>query len=267
MQLLLVVAGIVCASLALAAVLTLGVRRLFRGRTSLLTNEGGSPALRAITATYALLLAFVLATSLQSFQSARAQTVAEADTVVSLSNLALLLPAPSGHRVEQALTCYAFTVVNHDFPAMRAGGTVPDNDVPLEQIYRTLPNLDHTSPAATGIANAILVQLSSLTNARDARIRAARSQLPWLLWVVVIGGGIVALLALTAVTYVERPWAQFWLLTGAAAILFAALLLIESLGSPFAGVGVRIDSGPMQSALHVVSSGVSKPYCVTGNPG
>jgi len=82
---------------------------------------------------------------------------------------------------------------------------------------------------------------------------------------VVIGGAVVALLGVTAVTFVERPWAQFWLLSGATAIILAAilllLLLIASLGAPFAGVGVRIDAAPMQSALKAVSVGVPPPYC------
>jgi len=261
MQLASVVIGIVAGSLLVAAVLTIGVRRLFPGRTHLLTNEGGSPALRAITATYALLLAFVLATSLQSFQSARTQTVSEADTIVSLSNLALLLPAPSDHHVERALACYADTVANRDFPAMRSGATPPDDDTALHQLYRSLPNPDQAASSGAGITNAILQQLSNLTNARDARIRAARSQLPWLLWVVVIGGAIVVLLAVAAVTFVERAWAQFWVLGGATAIILAAILLIGSLGSPFAGVGVHIDAGPMQSALKVVAAGLARPYC------
>jgi len=156
MQLARVLIEVVGGSLAVGAVLTTGVRRLFRGRTHLLTNEGGSPALRAITATYALLLAFVLATSLQSFQSARSQVVSEADTVVSLGNLAHLLPAPADQRVQRALACYADTVVTSEFPAMRAGTLLPDDDKALQQLYRALPEPGQASTVGTGVAGAVL---------------------------------------------------------------------------------------------------------------
>jgi hypothetical protein len=95
---------------------------------------------------------------------------------------------------------------------MRSGVTPSDDDTALQQLYRSLPTPDQAVSSGIGITNAILQQLSNLTNARYARIRAPRSQLPWLLWVVVIGGAIVVLLAVTAVTFVERSWAQFWVL-------------------------------------------------------
>jgi anti-sigma factor RsiW len=47
----------------------------------------------------------------------------------------------------------------------------------------------------------------------------------------------------------------------ATAIILAAILLIGSLGSPFSGVGVHIDAGPMQPALKAVSAGLARPYC------
>lgn len=261
MSLLASVVEIVVTSLAVAGILTLAVRTGFSTREKILSNEGGSPALRAITATYALLLAFVLATSLQSFQSARQQSVTEADTVVSLGNLAVLLPAPAHERIDRALSCYAQTVAYHEFPVMQAGKPITDNSAALTGIYRSLPNLDRSSQTQISIGGAVLQQLSVLTSARDARIRAAHSHLPPLLWVVVLGGAAIALLALTAVTFVDRPWPQFWLLSGATAIVLASILLISSLGSPFKSQAVTIDAGPMRAALMVVSTGVPRPYC------
>jgi hypothetical protein len=59
----------VLSAIAVAALLTAAIRYGFRGRGRLLSGDGGSPALRAMTTVYALALAFVLATSLQSFQN------------------------------------------------------------------------------------------------------------------------------------------------------------------------------------------------------
>ncbi len=93
---------IVAGSLILPALLTVGVRKGFPGRNHLLSNSGEiSPALRAITATYGLVLAFVLAASLQSFVAAQGRTVDEADSVVAIGNLARTLPAANDRPVQK----------------------------------------------------------------------------------------------------------------------------------------------------------------------
>jgi hypothetical protein len=247
-------------AIASAAALTLGIRRLFPNRP-LLSNEGGSPALRALTAIYSLLIAFVLLTALQSFQNARQQTASEAGAVVSMANLATLAPQPSRSGVRKSLACYAETVVNSEFPAMRAGRAVPADDTVLENIYRALPN-PASPPAATGgLTQAMLSQLSTITSARDVRIRAAHTSLPLFLWLVVIGGAVAVLLAVAAVTVIDRPWPQFSILTAIALVVVGAILLIGSLESPFASGPVSVSSGPMESAFATVSEGLSPPYC------
>ena len=140
MSLWLTIVVIVGGSLAISGVLTLGIRRLFPARERLLSGDGGSPALRALTATYGLLLAFMLGASLQSYQAAQQQTVSEADTVVSLNNLTLLLPGPTSTTFRSGLACYASTVINREFPAMRAANKAPlDDDSALTRLYREVP--------------------------------------------------------------------------------------------------------------------------------
>jgi hypothetical protein len=256
-QLALVVGG----SLAIAAALTLGFRRLFPGRERLLSSDGGSPALRAITATYGLLLAFVLGATLQSYLSARQQSVNEASTVVSLDNLAHLLPPPFNDDIRTSLACYATTVVNKEFPALKSGKTDGLDNHTLVGLYTEIssPALSNDNDVAT-VEN-MTQQLSNLTSQRDARIRAAKSSLPELLWVLVIGGGVIVLFAVAAITYVDRPWPQFFVLAGVAAIILAAIFLIRALEQPYRSSGLRIDEGDMRAALTIVSRGLERPYC------
>ncbi len=261
MSLPLVLTLIIVVPLVSAAILTLGSRRLLRGRPALLTNEGGSPALRAITACYSLTLAFVLASALSTFLSARQQTVNEADTVVALGNLAPQLRPLAAAVVLRELSCYADTVANKEFVQQKAGLDVPDDNQPLERLYRSLPNLNKAGQGTVSFTEAMLAQLAALTSARDSRIRAARNSLPVLLWLVVIGGAVVFGLAVAAVTVVERPWAQFCVLTGGAAIVIGVIVLIASLERPFTGQ-LSISEKPMRSALTAVSQSVQKPYCV-----
>lgn len=261
MSLILAIVVIVVGALLIPAAFTLGINWLMPRREALLSNSGGSPALRAITAGYVLVMAFVLATSLTSFYAARRQTVAEADAVVSIGNLATRLPPNERLPLLRELSCYADRVANVEFPAIRAGNSLPDDNTPLERLYLLLPNLDRAGQTTITTTGAIMTQLSALTSARDSRIRAARASLPTLLWVVVIGGGVLVLLSVAAITIVDRPWAQYGMLMVLTALILGVILLIAALNQPFSNGSLSISEAPMKSALATVSQHVQRPYC------
>jgi hypothetical protein len=208
-----------------------------------------------------LILAFVLGATLQAYLAANQQTVNEADTLVALDNLSYRLAPSDGTILRDGLACYANVVVNQEFPALKAGEAVPTDERHLIRLYRDLPALDEATPAEIATVQGVEQQLSILTSERGARIRAAHSSLPVLLWVLVIGGGIIVVLSVAAITYVDRPWPQFFVMTGVTAILVAGILLIGALERPYQSSGLRIDAGAMQAALERVSVGVHPPYC------
>lgn len=252
----------VVGSLAIAAAVSIGLHRLFPGRVTLLSDHGGPSALRAITNVYALILAFVLASSLQSFLSAQQQTVSEGDAVVAVGNLALELPSASSQRLRTELACYASSVVHQEFPAMESGQTSQlDDDSELLDVYHTVAGLPTKTQAQVTTNQAITQQMSTLSNARDARIRAAKTSLPVMLWVVVIAGGAILILAVGAMTYVDRPWARFGALAGLTGIIVATILVIVMLQQPYRSEGLRIDSGSMHAALVSVSRGLPPYTC------
>ncbi len=122
----------------------------------------------------------------------------------------------------------------------------------------SLQSSTHDEVATT---QALTQQLSALTDARDARIRAARSSLPLLLWIVVALGGIVVVLAVAAATYVDRPWPQFGALVGVTAVILSTIMLIVTLQQPFRSEGVHIDSSAMAAAMASVSRGAPPHSC------
>jgi hypothetical protein len=259
MSLWLTIVVILVGSAVLAAVLTLGIRRLFRTRDRLLTGDGGSPALRALTATYGLLLAFMLGASLQSYQGAQQQTVSEADTVVSLNNLAGLLPGSASQRFRSSLECYASSVVYQEFPAMRSGSSAPlDDDSALIQLYRDVPAVSAQDGRSEATTQTVMQQLSSLTGQRDARIRSARTSLPTLLWVLIFGGGLIVMMAVAAITFVDRPWPQFVVLTAVSVVFLSAVFLVVTLERPFQSSTLGVSEGPMKSALVSVNAGLPR---------
>jgi Protein of unknown function (DUF4239) len=242
----------VLAAVAVAAVITTTIRYVFRGRARLLSGDGGSPTLRAITTVYALSLAFVLATSLQSFYSTLQQTNAEADTVVALGNLSRTLPSPTGELLRKTLMSYANTVITREFPAMESRHFQPlDDDTALVDLYRTMATAipSGSALAHSATVESIVQQLSNLTTERDARIRAAKSSLPELVWLLIIVGGIIVVLGVAAVTFIDRPWPQFFAVASVSIIFAMVVLIIVSLQTPFVQSGFFVSAEPMKAAL------------------
>jgi hypothetical protein len=248
----------VLSAIGVAALLTASVRYIFRDRDRLLSGDGGSPALRAMTTVYALALAFVLATSLQSFQNATQQANAEANSVIALGHFSQVLPSPAGEQLRAGLVSYANSVINREFPAMEAGVIPAHDNAPLASMYRTLANANSgTAAAATANLQAAVQQLSNLTNDRDSRIRAARTSLSELLWLLIVGGGIIVLLGVAAVTFIDRPWPQFFAVASVAVIFAIVALVIVSLEAPFVNNGFVVSSMPMKIALASIAPGAS----------
>jgi hypothetical protein len=244
------------AALAVAAIITAGTRYVFGERTRLVSDDGGSPALRAITVVYALALAFVLETSLQFFNNAKQQTEAEADTVTALANLSRALPSPTGTQLRAELASYSSTVINREFPAMESGSVqIPDTNESLVHMYRTLAitNREDLNSAAAASLQTAFQQLSNLTTERDARVRAAGNSLPDVIWLLIIGGGIILMLAVAAVTYIDPPWTQFFALASVSVTCAIVTLVILSLQTPFVHNGFFVDAAPMNAALSSIS--------------
>jgi hypothetical protein len=249
----------VLSAIAVAALLTISIRYVFRGRDRLLSGDGGSPALRAMTTVYALALAFVLATALQSFQNTTQQANAEANSVIALGHFSQVLPSPAGEQLRAGLVSYANTVINREFPAMESGSIPAHDNVALTSMYRTLTdaNLGGTSAATTANFQGAVQQLSNLTNDRDTRIRAARTSVPELLWFLIIGGGMIVLLGVAAVTFIDRPWPQFFAVASVSVIFAIVALVIVSLQTPFVNNGFFVSSTPMKIALASIAPGAS----------
>jgi hypothetical protein len=200
-----------------------------------------------------------LATSLQSFQNATQQANAEANSVIALGHFSRVLPSPAGEQLRAGLVSYANSVIDREFPAMEAGVIPAHDNAPLASMYRTVANANAGGTAAAATANlqGAVQQLSNLTNDRDSRIRAARTSLSELLWLLIVGGGIIVLLGVAAVTFIDRPWPQFFAVASVAVIFAIVALVIVSLEAPFVNNGFVVSSMAMKIALASIAPGAS----------
>jgi membrane protein YdbS with pleckstrin-like domain len=126
-------------------------------------------------------------------------------------------------------------------------------------MYRTLAtvNTGGTAVGTSATVQSAVQQLTNLTNSRDDRLRAAKTTLPALVWLLIIGGGLIVLVGVAAVTFIDRPWPQFFALASVAVIFAIVALVIVSLETPFVRNGFFVSSDPMKAALASIASGAS----------
>jgi hypothetical protein len=146
--------------------------------------------------------------------------------------------------VQHALICYARAASAYDWPAMQEGSSAPEVDAAYSDLVVSLGRSGEAPEGTFGPAAAtnILVQVGSISTARETRLVAATTGLPTALWLLVVGGGLLVLVLLFVVTLPAPPWTQA-LLMGLSTMFTAVLIiLIVALNSPFASGSGRIST-------------------------
>lgn len=82
--------------------------------------------LLSVTGTlFAVVLAFIILAAFQTYDGARAGAATEANSLLDMFRTAALYPVGQRDRLRADFVCYARTVVNEEWPAMRHGASSP----------------------------------------------------------------------------------------------------------------------------------------------
>lgn len=208
----------------------------------------------ALAVIYAVVLALVVIASWEGFGRAREAARGEANAWLDLVRLAESWPPAERQLVESALSAYGQAVVADEWPAMARGELESPAAVErLRAVWRAYGELAATSPdlASGPLFSAAIDELDELDDARGQRQLAARSDLPGVMWAVLVVGGIVTV-AFTYLFGVENPVAQGLMLAALTGLIALLLFLIQELSTPFAG-SARIGSEAFQRVLRLAT--------------
>lgn len=147
--------------------------------------------LSALGTTYAVILGFMLYAVWSTFGAADLNTDLEADALVNIYRIAEGLPDPQRSQLQRLAESYADAVINEEWPQM-ARGELPEESRALNrEMWNTIMSLHSSSPTEIAAEDHALSELSVLTQCRRTRILQSKSQLPTILWWVLIVGGIL----------------------------------------------------------------------------
>ncbi|MFB7865037.1 MULTISPECIES: DUF4239 domain-containing protein [unclassified Streptomyces] len=186
-------------------------------------------------AIYGIILAFVIVTLWTQLDSTQTIVATEATDAALIARDAAAFPPPVRARVDEALSGYVHTVVEDQWPRMRAGA--PDYGTTggkLQAVYDALQTYEPKSTREEVFYESAVGHLNDVAAQRRARLTMAEQQLPPLLQVLAFGGALV-LIPLTFLYGMRRMRIQLLFVSSVAALIGFSLLLVFVLDRPFAG--------------------------------
>jgi hypothetical protein len=159
-------------------------------------------------------------------------------------------PAHQRDELRSDFVCYGRSVVSAEWPAMGDGHSAALVDAWIASYRSLFAQLDLSSSRARLGFEEVLQEARARTDGRQERLEQASPSVPSPLWLVLLLGGVVAVvLQLAMADPRERLVVQCGMVAGVAAIVAAGLLLVWFLDHPYEGHTGSIQPTEMQRTL------------------
>jgi Protein of unknown function (DUF4239) len=197
---------------------------------------------------YAVLLALVVIAVWEEHEAAKATVHSEANEVADIFWLARRIPEPDGLQIQELARSYARVVVDEEWPLMEQSRSSPRAWVLLDEMQRSVQDLEVRTQADQVLFDRGLEQVQQLADSRRIRLVEANEGLPASLWVVLIVGGIVTV-GFTYLFGLENTGTHRLMVASLTGMIALVLFTIGTLDYPFSGGG-RIGPEAFELVLH-----------------
>jgi hypothetical protein len=189
----------------------------------------------AVGVLYAVLLAFVVVTVWTNNDSARKTTFQEADALAGIYWISRELPAPLGPQLERQTLDYARTVQDEEWPMMAKHKSDPAATALVYQIRSSVFAIKPDSAAQQVLYDHAVTHLEDLASQRRERLNQVDDEVPVLLWVALIVGGVLTV-GFTFLFGLSNTLAHSLMVLSLGALVVVSLLVIKEMNFPFTGV-------------------------------
>jgi len=223
---------------------------------------------------FSVLLGFIVFLAFTSYDQSRSGAEQEALVLVQQIENAQLFPHPASGVLTGELICYGRSVVNGEWPRMRAG-TQGDSLNPWGvRLFRSLETVRPQTATQQSAYDKWLDQTSAREEARRDRIHGAVGVIPTTLWIVLFFiASVIFVFMLFFADRGERALVQGVLIGSVVSVITVLLLLLNGLDNPFhSGVGglqpVAMERSlrTIDAALGAVGAHVQLPCNASGVP-
>ena len=216
---------------------------------------------------FAVVLAFVILFSLQSYQHARDGASREAVAVAELHVIADVLGGESGGTLHGQLNCYARSVISDEWPAMRSGKSSAVTQSWVDSMGRDFAATNPVGPKQEIAYAQWFDEQAQRREGRRARLAEATPPVPAPLWIVLGIGGIAIVAYMSAQADRREPALIQALPIGLVTALIAAgLVVVFFLDHPYAHWSGSIQPAEMERSLVTIEDGHPAPCDERGYP-
>ena len=201
---------------------------------------------------YAVLLGLMLIAVWEQWNAAEEVVSDEANELAGIFYFAHALPQPEGRHIQKLTRSYARDGGRGGVACYGARQLEPEGADTLDELRVTILGLDPPTdaqqvPYGQARYNEMLVQLHGVGDARRERLLAASGGLPTILWVVLIGGGVITI-AFTYLFGLDNTLVHTLMVASLALTIGLSLFTVASLDHPFQG-DVRIHPAAFEQVL------------------
>jgi hypothetical protein len=223
-------------------------RKLIRHQVAEGHNDVLVPLFLTAGVIYAVLLGFTVVAEWESYHAAHTNTAEEAALLVPLYRQTTIMAEEKGQEMRHVIRAYAEDVTK-GWAAFQAGtrNTAAGKDV--NDVLRVFATLTPATKAREIIAAQFLQTFSQMILDRNKRYVQAAESLSWIMWLGVIGGGLVTGV-MSFLLFMDRCWPHVVMVSVMAALIGTLLFMIALLSRPFVGP-LAIDPAPFEQALSV----------------
>ena len=183
---------------------------------------------------YAVLMAFVVIVVWQDYEAAKGTVESEANELAGVYFLADRLPDPERARVQGLARSYARVVVEEEWPLMERGETSARASSALRELRLSLQDIDASTSAGQVLYDQALTRMHQVSDARRLRLLETSEGLPGILWVVLVGGGVVTV-CFTYLFGLKNNVAHALMVAALTLLICGILFTIGALEYPFTG--------------------------------
>ena len=227
----------------------LAARQFLRERVREGHNDVLVPIFLTAGTIYAVMLGFLVVVVWEAYGDAKENVAAEASTLTTMYRQTNGMDTAELTAMREHIRGYTEAVVSKEWEIQaKTGGAAPEARRQIAEIYREFAHMEPVTRDSS-INREFLQQFSAVTAARNKRTLQASEEVPWLLWLGLIGGATIVV-AMSWMLYMDLWWPHV-VMSGTLALMIGMLLFITViLAKPFQGA-LALESGPFEHSLSV----------------
>lgn len=244
-----VVAIFVVASVSLAQLGLLIFRRIIREEAISSHSSIASSTFGLIGLLYAVITGSLVASGWASFRDAQTSSFNESNALGDMLRAANAFDEPTKSLLQRKLLVYAKDVVDVEWPRLRRGESVELASPSYEDLWTTYIGVTPANSRETMFYSTSISRLVALGDERRTRVLESESRFSPELWVLFIGGGIIAVF-FTYFFAPKRSRYHLLLLSLLASLFGFVLYLLFQIQTPYTG-GFSVSVEPFVKLLSV----------------